>query len=323
VSRNSDDGCSAYEALLDPVIATERVRRIAAGAAVVDSYDRTHACVIAAGEKNPAERAGLSASLADRAFAAEAALRSLAGDHLDTLNELRDSGAMQLMVEKATPALAEKDFEWSRRLAEAGRRAEKEFGIDAALLERAVEQLDRYGFDIAAGTDREVDASISSLKGKRERFSVRGAQRPGDPGRVSREQLLGPQGIVASVPLLVPDDCHHRSKLLPHEHATAIDLYSTNVAGLAYAREAMYRHARRIDEVGPSAFRGNDPFTAVVVGIIVVGVIIAGIGVAMVAGGDADGWWLIALGGIVIAGGICVGVGACEFVVTLLIGVGV
>jgi hypothetical protein len=106
-----------------------------------------------------------------------------------------------------------------------------------------------------------------------------------------------------------------------HSHLEPIDFYGTNVGGLAYARETAYRHARTIAELGPTAFRGRDPVTAVVVGIIIVGAIITGVGVALAASGHSSGWGLAAFGGVVIVGGICVAAGACVFVLGLLLAI--
>jgi hypothetical protein len=316
LSRNRAGNDDVYEALIDGPSAVERARRIVAAAEAVEAYAHTHDRVVALGEEDSSRQADLKAALADRAFGAETAVRSLIGDHLDALNELRDAGALPVAIKRASQALEKHDFDWRRILRAASDGVEK-FGIDPSVLERAAERIDDLGLELSPAGGGAIGGAIVNLHGKKEKFRVRGKMAPGDLARVSREDLLAANGIVPSAPILVATDCHHRERPMLHTHDEPIALYGTNVAGLAYARETAYLHARTMAELGPSAFRGKAPAVAIGIGIIVVGVIIAGVGVAMVASGNSGGWGLIVIGGIIVAGGICVAVGACNFVVSL------
>jgi hypothetical protein len=92
----------------------------------------------------------------------------------------------------------------------------------------------------------------------------------------------------------------------------SIDIYASCVAGLALARESMYRHARKVSDFGHSrtALRARDPGTAAIVISLVVGVAGAIITAAGAIGTDPLGLGSpgrdVGFGLILIAGAILI-----------------
>jgi hypothetical protein len=318
VKREKECDGVAYEELLDTATAKRRLRRIVDAALTVEEYGRAHDRVVAAGEEQPSCRPGLRAGLADRAYAMEDAVRSLLADHLDTLNELRDAGALGRMVDEATGVYAKHDWDWRRILDEVIEGDGEELGIEPELLKRAAERAQDLDLALMPGDEESIGAEVTEMSGERRRFLVRGRPRPGDLARVSTEQLLGGggAGVVAAMPVAVLSNCHHRDSGIAFR-PEMIDLYGTNVAALAYVRENAYLHARTMDELGPSAFRGEDPATAIGVGILIVGLVFVGAGVVMLANGDPAGWAVLGFGLIFVGGGLCVALGPCAVAIGL------
>lgn len=306
---------SAYEELIDPATARRRLEGIVEAALAVEEYGRAHDRIVAAGVAQPSCQPGLKASLTERAYAAERAVRSVLAYHLDALNEIRDAGAMGRMVEEATSAFEQHDWDWRRILDRAIEGDDGELGIDPAILSRAAEASRKLDLKVMPGGEGTIGAELTDLTGERRRFLVRGRPRPGDLARVSSEDLLGGTGVLASLPLVVASDCHHRGSSAVQPEA--IDLYRANVAALAYCRENIYLHARTVDELGPSAFRGEDGVTVFGVICVIIGAIAIGVGANMVAHGNPWGVALIVIGAIFVGGGICFAVGACELAIGL------
>lgn len=318
--KKREKGCdgAVYKDLLDPRTTKRRLQAMVDAALTVEDYARVHDRVVEAGKEQPSCRAGLRAGLADRAHGAEEGIRSLLGYHLEGLNELRDAGALGRMAEEATRIFEEHEWDWKRLLDGVVERGGGDVGVEPEALRRVAERAKELDLALTPGKKGAVGVEMAEMGGERRRILMRGEPRPGDLARVSPKQLLGGPGVAASMPLVVARDCHHRDSRFVLDHPEVVDFYGSNVAGLAYARETAYLHARTMEELGPSAFRGEDPVTAVAATLIIIGVIVAGVGVALVASGDPRGWGLIFLGGIIIGGGICVALLACGTVGILI-----
>lgn len=319
--KKGEKGCdgAVYEDMLHPRAAKRRLQAMVDAALTVEDYARVHDRVVEAGKEQPSCRAGLKAGLADRAHAAEEGIRSLLGHHLEALNELRDTGALGRMTEEAMSVFEDHEWDWGRLLDGVVERGGEDLGIEPEALRRVAERAKQLDLALTPGKKGAVGVEMAEMSGERRGILMRGEPRPGDLARVSSRQLLGGPGVAASMPLVVARDCHHRDSRFALDHPEVVDFYGSNVAGLAYARETAYLHARTMEEIGPSAFRGEDPVTAIAATIIVIGVIVAGVGVALLASGDPRGWGLIFLGGIIIGGGICVALLACGTVGVLIL----
>jgi divalent metal cation (Fe/Co/Zn/Cd) transporter len=127
----------------------------------------------------------------------------------------------------------------------------------------------------------------------------------GDPFRIHGELVIGP-----------PSDCHERASIdAEPESARTIDAYAGAVGGMATAREAMYRHARKVSQYGHgNALRGDDPVTTATAVAITAAVVAF---VAFVVGGATGG--TVATIGFSIAGVAL----AAAIIIVILLGVGI
>jgi hypothetical protein len=292
-------------------------------------------------EEPKARRAcpGLPQHLADRAYDAEVAYRVLARDCLDAVNLVRDSGnlphALAQLARRAEKGLGPEQL--AALLQEAAGAMAKEDALpklDPAFVEEAARAIGELGLGVSARGDR-VTLSAKRRDGKEVRREFATVARSGTQGRVGAAELFaGPRATgLASVfggSLVVDEDCRSR-EVAAVAHELPTDLYGQLVGALATGRELMYRHARKVDEIGHGALEGEDPLTVVAVVVIIVGAVLLTAGVTIGIGCLAGAWggevcdyaWiLIAFGIIFIAGGICVGVGACEFVIALFVVLG-
>lgn len=310
-----------------------RLERAAAAYTYIKGYQRFHDEVRRSMRDDPRCAETLRPHLAERAFTAEAHTRLLCDDTLATLNELRDTG----QLEKALGQAAVRFGRVHESPGEALKAVQEGLGeawpeLDTSFLGEAEQIFERQKLKVRPAKGKNPAGSITVGERKYD-FTVSATPKPGLPGRVSREEFFGGTArgpVTSGMQVLVPNDCHHRHTISAAEHDVPIDAYTTFVTSLAVARESMYHHARKMDEVGPSALEGKDPVTAVIVAIIVIGaaLVIAGatieIGCATGAwtGSVCDwGWIMLGFGVIFVAGGICVAVGACELVVGVLMSV--
>jgi len=102
---------------------------------------------------------------------------------------------------------------------------------------------------------------------------------PGHLARVSSADFFNIKGskIAASLsPLPLPADCHHATQMYANFHKEkAFDVYGSLLGNFALAREMIYNHARKVDEMGIGYFTGNlSVLIALIVVVIVVIVIV-------------------------------------------------
>lgn len=320
---------SCYEAIADLDVLRQRLQRTANTYKHIKNYQRFHDEIVRSLRDDPACAERIRPHLAERAYEAEAHARVLCDDTLATLNELRDSGQLEPALQRAAQRMSRIQESPVDALHAVRRGLREDWPeLDTGFLDEAEHLFKQQGIRIRRTKGRNPAASIE-VGGEVHDFTVSAAPRPGAPGGVTREEFFagtnyGP--LAPEVALLVPSDCHHRLTISPTRHDAPIDAYTTLVASLTVLREQMYHHARQMEEVGPSDLQGNAPIVAIAVALIIIGaaLVIAGavieIGCAAGAwsGSVCDwGWVLLGFGVIFVAGGICVAVGACAFVVSL------
>jgi hypothetical protein len=270
---------------------------------------------------DPGSCRGLGPLVAERAVAFENHVRMLSADALANVNELRDAGSLQTILAQTAEAAEATDGD----LADALHRIREDGGlkhVDSTILDEA-EDLARGRAARVRRDGKTFRLEMLTFDGERNSETFSAAAEPGSSGRVSvADFFAGDRRVVGALrPIGIARDCHRASFLPIAETVAAKDIYASFVGGLATTRDAAYGHMRRVQEVGHSGFRGRDPVTALVVGLIAAGAILIGAGVYVIAtGGDpVTGIFLIGLGVMFIGGGICVALGACSFAVHLLV----
>lgn len=258
---------------------------------------------------------GLRAQLVDRAFEAEGHARVLIAETLTALNDLRDAGLLHAGLKDFSQWVArEKNLNLAARLRAAQDREGAAAFPPGALAELAT-NIERRNFDISY--DEKEDALALSgralLDGTSRLTHVRLEPRPGDIGRVGVNEFFGVaagQAFHAAQPPFAPPGCHHREPVSSPE-PVSVDPYGSALATLAYTRELMYRHARKVREYGHAggALRANDP-----VGYIIGAFVLLVAGVMLIvngaAGNDVLGLgnpaWNILFGVVLIIGAIMI-----------------
>lgn len=303
--------------------ATARLARSSEAFASLVAYRDMMAEVDASELAQPGSCRGLEPLLEERAWAFEAATRVLAADALQAVNDLRDSGELGSVMSRAAEYMASHEGDVGGKLKEAEEQILRAVpGIDKRVLAEAIEIASAREMSVAPRGDG-IEVGMIGVTGERASETFMASPGAGSAGRVGvREFFASDRRIVSALSptIAMGADCHRagrRDLLLEVDR----DLYASFVGGLASMRETSYRHARRLAEIGHSGFRAKDPITAIVVGAIAVGAILVAIGVIVLAtGGDVNlGIFLIGAGIIFIAGGICVAVGACAFVLAILV----
>jgi hypothetical protein len=319
-----DDVSSARARLSSAVAAFDELRRYRDLLRKVEELKDRRACP------------GLAAQIADRAYDAEVAYRVLARDGLDAVNLVRDSGnlphALEQLARRAEKGLGPEQLTaLLREAAEAMGKEEALPRLDPAFVEEAARVIADLGLGISGRGDR-LTVSARRRDGKEVRREFATTPGPGTQGRVGAAELFAePRSSgLASIfgrSLLVDDGCRSRTEAAIG-HELPADLYGQLVGALATGRELMYRHARKVEEVGHGEVEGGEAITVVAIALIVIGAILviagATIGIGCLAGAWAGEvcdytWILVAFGLLFVAGGICVGLGECEFVVSLFL----
>ena len=214
--------------------------------------------------------------LADRAFAAEASFRVALAQGLESVNDLRDSGMLHATLSDFARSLEGGDEDRARILRDA---REELRGGSLALPDDLSDEIVATvsgrlrGFDYNPEEDTLVVRHSSPIGSAVEEVHVRLSAQPGDMGRIGVAQFFGaegPVGIHGAVMVSPPSDCHERVAADAGEHPTTFDPYAGCVGGMASAREAMYRHARKVSQYGHgNALRVNDPGTIALVALAV------------------------------------------------------
>jgi len=273
---------------------------------VLDSYRRLLETARKRATDDPDEGRRLTQPVADRAFEAEAALRVLLKECIDSLNELKDTGRLEAALRAAASKI---DDDWKKQLRE---KLEK---IQESLREIAGGE----AIDLAGGAMQLVSERITRVVRDRDglrialgkgddavEFVLEPSPRPGHTGRISSDAFFSTRaGGVAFGPMaavLIEPTCHHERAMMPLQTEDGIiDVYGAVLGNMAYAREAMYRHARKTAEIGLGAFKGKDVFTAIGIALVVAGA------VALIWGytnGDDEaitwGWIMLSVGVVFI-----------------------
>ncbi|MCB2376964.1 hypothetical protein LGH70_05190 [Hymenobacter sp. BT635] len=266
---------------------------------------------------DPADRANcpdLAVAATDRAFDVELKGRVMIKHGLDALNSLRDGGQLYQEVEKAAKVLAQGDIR--ALLEKEGDRAREKYGPAAAdLFTEALTALEKLDMTFSV-QDEHMLIHRKSVDGASEQVSVATTRQAGQLGRVSAGEFFGGwdgKSFITPGRLYTPRDCHHRPELVTIKDRLPVDIYAGAVSGLAMTKNLLYQHARRVSELGPRGLRGEDPVTAILVGIALVGLAIAIYGVATGNG------FLVVFGAILIVGSALVAFGGYTLVLALLV----
>jgi hypothetical protein len=258
---------------------------------------------------------GLADALTDQAYEAEAAGRVLIAAGVQTANELRDSGhlyeAVQALAGELKVADSDELASWLEREHDEIRDRYGEVAGNA--IQEAADRVRQAKLAITS-SDQRLVLTRPAAQRKLEEVALAFGPQPGQRGRVSVADFFSPDPAVARVwpgRLYLPPDCHHRPVRVRAEDIGVVDAYAGVLAGLAATKGSLYQHARRVDEVGHRGMRGNDPVSAILIGIAVVGAVVAIVGAAT---GNTG---LIAFGVLLIVGAALVAFGGW----TLIIGV--
>ena len=223
--------------------------------------------------------------LARRAFMAEADTRTVLKIGIDTLNILRDFGELDLYItyirDKHTETMfssaqIEMAFSEVRKIA-----GKLDSGIDTSFLvgicEEVLKMQDQHRFDFSASGDNIVlqfdDQQIKSRK-----LLIKPGLVPWQTPTISSSRFFnGNQaGITATLsPVVVEPDCHHEAqKIVDAAVKSSFDVYGSMLGQFAMARELMYHHARKVDEMGIGYFNGNSPLVAGIILTIIAAIAI-------------------------------------------------
>ena len=221
---------------------------------------------------------GLRGQLAERAFAAEAGLRVLLAEGLKSLNDLRDSGMLHAGLSELAHTLEGGDKDLSRLFREAREELEQgPLALPVELSDEAVTMVERglIGLGYDSETDALVVRRVGLADGGPEEIHVPLAPRAGEIGRIDLDQFFGAGGrfgVQAELIFAPPSDCHQRATL-EVETPRVVDAYAGILGGMAAAREAMYRHARKVSRYGHgTALRGEDPVSAAITAAVLLGI---------------------------------------------------
>jgi hypothetical protein len=255
----------------------------------------------------------MRAQVADRAFEAEADARVLIAETLTALNDLRDAGLLHVgLKDFALGAVGEKGLN-PAALIRAAKDCEGASAFPPGMLDEMAGDLERRNVSISY--DKDANALALTGRGLLDPHArvtrVRLDPRPGDFGRVGVDEFFSASArhsFHTTQPAYAPPGFHHQEPASGSDQVT-LDLYSSVVASLAYARELMYRHARKVSEYGHgrATLRANDPAIASAFALLIVGV---GLVAAGSSGADPLGLgnptYDILFGAILIVGGILI-----------------
>jgi hypothetical protein len=318
--------------LSDPVTTQRRMVASATAYADFERYWDLHNQVRTWKREGDPRCANLEYQVRDRAIAAERDLRVLLDDALGALNDLRDSGGLKSSIDEATRAFGKgmtiADLRKGLALAESTL-SERYPGIDFRVIQRAGERLAESVLKIGSRKDG-LQLELAVPGGASRKVVLDTRPSPGELGRVGRREFFDPGASASAgalgevfgglIPPFVPDDCHHRQPDYVVD-IDRIDAYASLVGSFANAKQSMYRHVRKVTELGVGRVRGEDPITAIlIIGAVVAAVLIIS-GVTINIGcqngwwsGDVCNWgWGLMFAGVVLGGIVCVASGACTF----------
>jgi hypothetical protein len=254
--------------------ANERTRRTAVASSTVSALAGYQAYLSGVETAaNGMAGCGLHAQLAERAFEAESQLRMLIAEGLNSVNDLRDSGMLQLGLESLATAIENGEPDFRIMVEESAKQAQHLLNLPEAFTGKVLKLIDHRGITVRCDKgSQELVVRARGVENESEETRVRIKPRSGDIGRISLENFFGGEGGAFSI---APEpsggeaaDCHGRVGQM--QRPKSIDAYSGMLGNLASAREAMYRHARKVMQYGHgSTLRTQDPLTvaAVVLGV--------------------------------------------------------
>jgi hypothetical protein len=313
-----------FDVLVNLDAAEERVQTAMAAYSRYASYWTLHNKVREQDPKELESCPELLRQVAERAVDGERDLRILLKEGIDAVNEVADSGRLESVIEKANDFFTKHslaDLENGLRAAQKGL-AKRYPAADLSFLDSAFDLLKKNveSLQVEKGN---ITVTYKAGDKKTERVVIEAKPRPGQVGRFSARDFFG-RPITASVPVYVPADCHHRTQTATdNDLGKILDVYGSLLGGFAAAKESAYRHVRKVNEIGITRRRGNDPITAiiVIVAAVAAALVIAGvvIEVGCAAGawsGDVCDWgWGFIVAGIILGGILCVAAGACDLVI--------
>lgn len=238
--------------------------------------------------------------ITERAYRAEIMGRALIAETLDAVNVHRDASSWYERVGNGLSALAGMGKEGLEKvLTGAAQGIDKAFGFDSQnFIDEGIAALRTLELRLTPA-ERGTILSYNSPMGGSITRTLSATPQLGQRGRVGVAEFFGAHGspgYQVSGPLWVQPDCHSRTIAIDSLVKQPVDLYAGVLAGLATMKGQMYQHARRVEELGPRALRGNDPVSAVLVVIAVVG---AGLLIYGLATGNYD---VAAFGAILLIG---------------------
>jgi hypothetical protein len=174
------------------------------------------------------------------------------------------------------------------------RRSRKELEAAIDLPPALLDEIQQVAERRLAGVryDRDADAIVvrraGGVGGEPDEVRLRVSPRAGDMGRISVDQFFGADGgfsIHAGPPKLPAPDCHQRAG--QQQSPESIDVYSATLGGFAAAREAMYRHGRKVSQYGHgTAVQAREPVTSAYVILGIAGTVyVVALAVAALGGG--------------------------------------
>ncbi|MGB8319199.1 MAG: hypothetical protein WCE54_13785, partial [Ignavibacteriaceae bacterium] len=258
----------------------------------------------------------ISNAVTDYAFNAEANSRLLIKNALDSINDLRDSGALYQIVDDAGKELSKmKSIEILNRLETEGKKAKEQFGSETAeIFSEAVKSLKSLDIKLSAKEGKIiVNKKIVGDQSAKVELSTK--RQPGQMGRISSDEFFSGKGgriFVSPGQLYLPPDCHHKPPSIKESDRIPADIYAGTVSGLAMTKGLFYQHARRVMELGPRGLRGEDPVTAILIAIAVIGAALVIYGIA-----TGDGF-ITAFGAVLIAGAALVAFGGFSLILAIV-----
>jgi hypothetical protein len=263
---------ACLESMCPPAEGTRRAAVVSSTIGALTSY-RTFLSNLEGAGETAAVCGGLRGQLPDRAFEAEGQVRVLLAEGLNTLNDLRDSGVLHLSLNSFAQALDGGKLDFLAAARETVKKVQEALDLPAQFTDEALGIIERRA--VTVRYERESETLVvrtGQVENGSEEARIRIAPRAGDTGRIDLQHFFGSDGGFSVYPEPAGSqggDCHRRTGQV--QPLQSIDAYSGMVGALASAREAMYRHARKVTQYGHgSTVRAQDPVVVLVVAIVVV-----------------------------------------------------
>lgn len=277
-----EDPCSEVVSILsEPSITWRRLQTFGESASHFLSYRKLWHAVARMPKKEKCQRLGRV--LADRAYEAEKNARILISIGIDSLNQLADTGVLYQGIREASRDVASNRDRVQGALKKLRRvlKASVETLDTGFIVE--VEKLLQHRRVVIQHHDESLEVSVLTRDGESRQFAI--VSKPPNSGRLGRvngqEFFNGSKNgsITSQAPIIGLDDCHHKDQRVRNRLSRHLDPYNSLIGNLALAKEMMYNHARRVDELGITAFQGNtgdDQCNALIVALVcVVALVIA------------------------------------------------